>query len=135
MWKKILFPGKYIQGAGALAELPALVKRFGSHGLILASPTAYKAHSPARAAWTATGTRCPSNASPVSAVKKSWPEWRQSSRRNTWTWWWAWAAGKPSTPRKSPPTARICRSWSSPHRLDRRALQRMRRALFRAGRV
>ncbi len=42
MWKKILFPGKYIQGAGALAELPALVKRFGSHGLILASPTAYK---------------------------------------------------------------------------------------------
>lgn len=41
MWKKILFPGKYIQGAGALAELPALVNRFGSHGLILASPTAY----------------------------------------------------------------------------------------------
>jgi len=42
MWKTILFPGKYIQGAGALAELPALVTRFGSHGLILASPTAYK---------------------------------------------------------------------------------------------
>lgn len=42
MWKKILFPGKYIQGAGALAELPALVKRLGSHGLILASPTAYR---------------------------------------------------------------------------------------------
>jgi glycerol dehydrogenase len=41
MLKKILFPGKYVQGAGALAELPALVKRFGSHGLILASPTAY----------------------------------------------------------------------------------------------
>ena len=42
MWKTILFPGKYIQGAGALAELPALVKRFGSHGLILASPTVCK---------------------------------------------------------------------------------------------
>ena len=46
MWRKILFPGKYIQGAGALAELPALVKRFGSHGLILASPTAHKAILP-----------------------------------------------------------------------------------------
>jgi glycerol dehydrogenase len=46
MWKKILFPGKYIQGAGALAELPALVKRFGGHGLILASPTAYAAILP-----------------------------------------------------------------------------------------
>lgn len=46
MWKKILFPGKYIQGAGALAELPALVKRLGSHGLILASPTAYKSILP-----------------------------------------------------------------------------------------
>jgi glycerol dehydrogenase len=46
MWKKILFPGKYIQGAGALAELSALVKRFGGHGLILASPTAYKAILP-----------------------------------------------------------------------------------------
>jgi glycerol dehydrogenase len=46
MRKKILFPGKYIQGAGALAELPALVKRFGSHGLILASPTAHKAILP-----------------------------------------------------------------------------------------
>ncbi len=42
MWKKILFPGKYIQGVGALAELPGLVKRFGGHGLILASPTVYK---------------------------------------------------------------------------------------------
>ena len=42
MLKKILFPGKYIQGAGALAELPSLVKLFGRKGLILASPTAYK---------------------------------------------------------------------------------------------
>jgi len=40
--KKILFPGKYIQGAGALAELPSLVKQFGTRGLILASPTVYK---------------------------------------------------------------------------------------------
>jgi glycerol dehydrogenase len=42
MLNRILFPGKYIQGVGALAELPALVKLFGRQGLILASPTAYK---------------------------------------------------------------------------------------------
>jgi len=42
MLKKILFPGKYIQGAGALAELPSLVKLLGRHGLIIASPTSYK---------------------------------------------------------------------------------------------
>ena len=41
MLKRMLFPGKYIQGAGALAELPSLVKLFGSQGLILASPTAH----------------------------------------------------------------------------------------------
>lgn len=41
MLNKIMFPGKYIQGAGALHELPALVKLFGTQGLILASPTAY----------------------------------------------------------------------------------------------
>jgi glycerol dehydrogenase len=40
MFKRILFPGKYIQGAGALAELPSLVELFGSQGLILASHTA-----------------------------------------------------------------------------------------------
>ena len=42
MLKKILFPGKYIQGAGALVELPSLVKLFGGKGLVVASPTAYK---------------------------------------------------------------------------------------------
>jgi len=41
MLKKALFPGKYIQGAGALGDLPGLVKRFGRQGLILASPTVY----------------------------------------------------------------------------------------------
>lgn len=41
MLKKALFPGKYLQGAGALAELPALIRLFGSRGLILASPTTY----------------------------------------------------------------------------------------------
>lgn len=40
--KKILFPGKYIQGAGAISELPSLVQLFGNRGLILASPTAYQ---------------------------------------------------------------------------------------------
>ncbi|HWQ19105.1 MAG TPA: glycerol dehydrogenase [Methanotrichaceae archaeon] len=42
MLKKAVFPGKYIQGAGALYELPSLVKLFGKRGLILATPTAYK---------------------------------------------------------------------------------------------
>jgi len=42
MLKKIFFPGKYIQGVGALNELPFLVKLFGRQGLILASPTAYR---------------------------------------------------------------------------------------------
>ncbi len=39
MLKKVVFPGKYVQGVGALAELPALVKLFGGRGLILASST------------------------------------------------------------------------------------------------
>lgn len=37
---KAVFPGKYIQGENALAELPGLVKLLGNNGLILASPTA-----------------------------------------------------------------------------------------------
>ncbi len=41
MLKKALFPGKYIQGAGAIRELPSLVKLFGARGLILASPTTH----------------------------------------------------------------------------------------------
>jgi len=40
--KKALFPGKYIQGAGALAELPELIRMFGKQGLILASPTSFR---------------------------------------------------------------------------------------------
>jgi glycerol dehydrogenase len=39
MFKKAVFPGKYIQGVGAIRELPALVKSLGKQGLILASPT------------------------------------------------------------------------------------------------
>jgi glycerol dehydrogenase len=40
MFKKAVFPGKYIQGVGALGELPALIELFGRQGLILASPSA-----------------------------------------------------------------------------------------------
>ncbi|MEI6434558.1 MAG: glycerol dehydrogenase [Bacteroidota bacterium] len=36
---KAVFPGKYIQGEDAIAELPGLVKLLGKNGLILASPT------------------------------------------------------------------------------------------------
>ncbi|HOW63714.1 MAG TPA: glycerol dehydrogenase [Candidatus Paceibacterota bacterium] len=39
MFKKAVFPGKYLQGAGAIAELPALIKSLGNQGLILASPS------------------------------------------------------------------------------------------------
>jgi len=42
MLKKAMFPGKYIQGAGALNKLPALIKLFGRQGLIFASPTAHR---------------------------------------------------------------------------------------------
>jgi glycerol dehydrogenase len=40
MFKKTVFPGKYIQGVGAISELPALIKLLGKQGLILASPSA-----------------------------------------------------------------------------------------------
>ncbi|HWH68178.1 MAG TPA: glycerol dehydrogenase [Candidatus Sulfotelmatobacter sp.] len=39
MFKKAVFPGKYIQGAGAIGELPALIELLGRQGLILASPS------------------------------------------------------------------------------------------------
>jgi len=42
MFKKAVFPGKYIQGVGAISELPALIKVLGKEGLILASPSVKK---------------------------------------------------------------------------------------------
>ncbi len=39
MFKKAVFPGKYIQGSGAISELPTLIGSLGKQGLILASPT------------------------------------------------------------------------------------------------
>jgi len=39
MLNKVFFPGKYIQGAGALDELPELIRSFGKCGLLLGSPT------------------------------------------------------------------------------------------------
>lgn len=39
MLNKAVFPGKYIQGNGALHELPEIVKVMGRNGLILASPS------------------------------------------------------------------------------------------------
>lgn len=39
---KAVFPGKYIQGENALAELPGLVKLLGNSGLILGSPMVIK---------------------------------------------------------------------------------------------
>ncbi len=49
MLKKAFFPGKYIQGIGALDELPSLIKNFGRQGLVVASPTAYGKILPERA--------------------------------------------------------------------------------------
>lgn len=39
MIQKAMFPGKYLQGAGALSELPHLVNQLGSKALLLASPS------------------------------------------------------------------------------------------------
>lgn len=42
MFKKAVFPGKYIQGVGAIKELPGLIDLFGKQGLLLASPSVSK---------------------------------------------------------------------------------------------
>ncbi|MCL5281729.1 MAG: glycerol dehydrogenase [Planctomycetes bacterium] len=42
MFKKAVFPGKYIQGVGAIKELPTLIDLLGKQGLILASPSVSK---------------------------------------------------------------------------------------------
>ncbi len=39
MYKKAVFPGKYIQGVGAIRELPALLELLGKPALLLASPS------------------------------------------------------------------------------------------------
>src|SRR5512139_1117506 len=39
MFKKAVFPGKYIQGVGVIGELPALIDLLGKQGLMLASPS------------------------------------------------------------------------------------------------
>lgn len=39
MYNKSVFPGKYIQGNGALNELMPVIKQFGDKGLIIASPS------------------------------------------------------------------------------------------------
>jgi glycerol dehydrogenase len=39
MFKKAVFPGRYIQGGGAIGELPAMLRLLGSRGLLLASPS------------------------------------------------------------------------------------------------
>ncbi len=49
MMAKAVFPGKYIQGAGALAELPDYLDIFGKKALILASPSARKSMLPRHA--------------------------------------------------------------------------------------
>lgn len=42
MFKKAVFPGKYIQGVGAIKELPRLISLLGKQGLILATPSVSK---------------------------------------------------------------------------------------------
>lgn len=42
MFAKAVFPGKYLQGSGALQELPGLIKSLGRKGLILTSPSVKK---------------------------------------------------------------------------------------------
>jgi len=47
MMQKALFPGQYLQGAGALNELAALVQKYGSKALLLSSPSVIKNILPA----------------------------------------------------------------------------------------
>jgi len=47
MLHKALFPGKYLQGPGAIGQLPELIKLFGRRGVILASPSAHQKILPA----------------------------------------------------------------------------------------
>jgi glycerol dehydrogenase len=39
VFRKAVFPGKYIQGVGAISELPVLVELLGKRGLLVASPS------------------------------------------------------------------------------------------------
>jgi len=39
MFQKAVFPGKYIQGSGAMVELSSLIRLLDKQGLILASPS------------------------------------------------------------------------------------------------
>jgi len=39
MFKKAVFPGKYIQCVSAIGELPTLINLLGKQGLILATPS------------------------------------------------------------------------------------------------
>ncbi len=41
MFRKAVFPGKYIQGVGAVGELPVLLALLGQKGLIVASPSVH----------------------------------------------------------------------------------------------
>lgn len=47
MLKRAAFPGKYLQGAGAIAELPHVARALGGRALMLASPTARRRVLPA----------------------------------------------------------------------------------------
>jgi glycerol dehydrogenase len=58
MFRKAVFPGKYIQGEGALNELPQLVSLLGKKGLILASRSGIETILP-QYAKTWKGTRIP----------------------------------------------------------------------------
>jgi glycerol dehydrogenase len=71
MFKKSVFPGKYIQGAGALRELPALIALLGNQGLVLASPSV-KAKLFSGGVFEGGTQSVPVEISVASVVKKSW---------------------------------------------------------------
>ncbi len=109
MFLKAVFPGKYIQGEGVLAQLPDWIGHFGKKGLILASPSALnKSLAPYREDLKTrgilvepfSGECCEKELSRLADVLR---------RVSGWTFWSAWAGARPSTPPKSPPTARVFR--------------------------
>jgi len=103
MLKKAVFPGKYIQGPGAITELPALVRLLGQQGLVLASPSVMGKVLPQCAIDLAAegihtelfrGECCEEEVTRLVAMVAEW------------TCWSAWGAARPSTRRRRPQTGR-----------------------------
>jgi hypothetical protein len=114
MLHRIQFPGKYLQGVNALAELPKLITQYGSRGLVLASPSAKRILTGAGALPEL--AELPIVGFGGECCEKEIASLRPPSPCTTPTCSWAWAAARPSTPQNR------CRPRGHPgdHRADHR---------------